>query len=161
VRAGLVEDPKDYRWSGYGEAVVGKRRAKEGLQKLVRALQMGRAEAMSTSLETYRMLLYSEGTELNEAMGEDGRLVRGALKHEEVLKVLAAKGRLPLGQYLRCRVRYFCDGAVFGSREYVEEVFRTFRDRFGAKRKEGARRMRGLAEAEFFTLRELRVNVFG
>ena len=161
VRAGLVRDPKDYRWSGYGEAVAGQRRAKEGVQKLVTALQVGREEPLNTSLETYRMQLYSEGTELNEAVGEDGRPVRGALKHEEVLLVLAAKGRLPLGQYLRCRVRYFCDGAVFGSREYVEEVFRTFRDRFGAKRKEGARRMRGLAEAELFTLRDLRVNVFG
>jgi hypothetical protein len=35
VRAGIVEDPKDYRWSGYGEAVAGLRRAREGLRLLV------------------------------------------------------------------------------------------------------------------------------
>jgi len=29
VRAGLVEDPKDYRFCGYAEAVVGHRRARE------------------------------------------------------------------------------------------------------------------------------------
>jgi REP element-mobilizing transposase RayT len=161
VRAGMVRDPKDYRWSGYGEAVAGQRRAKEGLQKLVTTFQTGRAEALSTSLETYRMLLYSEGTELNEAVGEGGRPVRGAMKHDEVLQVLADKGRLPLGQYLRCRVRYFCDGVVFGSREFVEDLFRTFRDRFGPRRKDGARRMRGLAGAELFTLRDLRLDVFG
>ena len=33
VRAGIVEDPKDYRWCGYAEAVAGRRRARplEGL----------------------------------------------------------------------------------------------------------------------------------
>ena len=31
VRAGLVDDPKDYRWCGYGEAVAGDRAARRGL----------------------------------------------------------------------------------------------------------------------------------
>ena len=30
LRAGMVEDPADYRWSGYGEAVAGLWRAREG-----------------------------------------------------------------------------------------------------------------------------------
>jgi hypothetical protein len=58
-------------------------------------------------------------------------------------------------------VRYFCDGAVFGGREFVEGIFRAYRDRFGPKRKTGARRLRGLAEAELFALRDLRKGVFG
>jgi REP element-mobilizing transposase RayT len=161
VRAGLVKDPKDYRWSGYGEAVASQGRAQEGLQRLVKALRGGREETRSSSLETYRMQLYSDGSELNESTNEEGRLVRGTLKHDEVLKVLSDKGRLPLGQYLHCRVRYFCDGAAFGSREFVNDLFRTYRDRFGPKRKEGARRMRGIEASEFFTLRDLQVNVFG
>ena len=32
VRAGIVKDPADYRWSGYGEAVAGKKAAREGLR---------------------------------------------------------------------------------------------------------------------------------
>ena len=32
VRAALVRDPKDYRWCSYGEAVAGKKAAREGLQ---------------------------------------------------------------------------------------------------------------------------------
>jgi hypothetical protein len=66
-----------------------------------------------------------------------------------------------LSEYLRCRVRYFCDGAVFGGREYVEGIFKEHRKRFGPKRKSGARRMRGLADASLYTLRALRVRVFG
>jgi hypothetical protein len=75
--------------------------------------------------------------------------------------VLRAKGRLGLGSYLRCRVRYFCDGAVLGSRGFVEEVFRRNRRWFGERRKAGSRKMRGLADIELFTVRDLRVDVFG
>ena len=157
VRAGLVKDPKDYRWSGYGTAMAGKRRAKEGLRRLV-GEDWG---SLSGAMAEYRVLLYNEGTEARESVGEDGKKVRGALKHEEVLQVLRAKGRLGLGSYLRCRVRYFCDGAVLGSREFVEGVFRKNRRWFGERRKAGARRMRGLAGLELFTVRDLRVNVFG
>jgi hypothetical protein len=156
VRAGLVKDPAAYRWSGYGAAAGGKRWAKEGLRKVMEGLGRGRG-----ALAEYRMWLYQEGREEREGLDEEGRRVRGALGRAEVLAVLGAKGRLPLGGYLRCRVRYFCDGAVLGSREWVEGVFGEFRDRFGAGRKSGARRVRGLAGLELFTVRDLRVNVFG
>jgi hypothetical protein len=66
-----------------------------------------------------------------------------------------------MAEYLRCRVRYFCDGAVLGSREFVEEIFRGYRERFGPRRKTGARRMRGLAEEALYALRDLRKGVFG
>jgi len=48
---------------------------------------------------------------------------------------------------LRYRVRYFTDGAVIGSREFVDEVFRSARERFGPKRKTGARKLRGAGAA--------------
>lgn len=62
--------------------------------------------------------------------------------------------------YLRCRVRYFCDGAVFGSREFVDDIFQAHRDRSDPKRETGARRVRGV-QTEFYALRNLRLNVFG
>jgi hypothetical protein len=40
-------------------------------------------------------------------------------------------------------VRYFTDGAVIGSKEFVDSLFTQCRDRFGPKRKSGARKMRG------------------
>jgi REP element-mobilizing transposase RayT len=161
VRAGVVKDPKDYRWCGYGEAMAGGRQAQTGVQFLVTALQRGREETQGSSLEIYRKHLYLEGDERREATGPDGRPVRGALSAEEVAKVLSDKGRLPLSEYLKCRVRYFCDGAVFGGREYVEGIFKEYRKRFGPKRKTGARRMRGLADASLYTVRNLRLGLFG
>jgi hypothetical protein len=35
-----------------------------------------------------------------------------------------------MGKLLRCRVRYFTDRAVIGSRGFVDEVFRMCRERF-------------------------------
>ncbi len=160
VRAGLVTDPKDYRWSGYGEAMAGKKRARLGLQRVVQALLRGEEETLSRSLEIYRMHVYREGTEEREAGGIDGKTERGALKREEVLTVIDAKGRLPLSEYVKCRVRYFCDGAVFGSREFVEGVFQANRKRYGTARRSGARRMRGVEE-KLYSLRDLKVGVFG
>jgi hypothetical protein len=51
---------------------------------------------------------------------------------------------------------------VFGSKEFVEGMFRERREWFGAGRKSGARKMRGLEKGEeLFTVRDLRVKVFG
>ncbi|MCU0778448.1 MAG: chemotaxis protein CheW, partial [Akkermansiaceae bacterium] len=63
---------------------------------------------------------------------------------------------------LRCRVRYFTDGAIIGSKEFVNAAFESARERFGAKRKDGARRMRGSGQAAtgvLWTVRDLRVGV--
>jgi hypothetical protein len=45
------------------------------------------------------------------------------------------------------RMRYFTDGAVIGSKACVEECFENARGRFGPKRKNGARKLRGDAAA--------------
>lgn len=50
---------------------------------------------------------------------------------------------LGVARMLRCRVRYFTDGAVIGSRQFVNEAFEGARERFGPKRKDGARKLRG------------------
>ena len=160
IRAGLVQDPKDYRWCGYAEAVAGLRQAREGIQYLVRALQHGWEESQAKSLEIYRMHLYVEGDEQREAVGPDGKPTRGSFTREQGLEVLAARGRLSLAEYLRCRVRYFTDGFVFGGREFVDGVFRRERERFGERRRDGARRMRGV-EDDWFAMRNLQVDVFG
>jgi putative transposase len=54
---------------------------------------------------------------------------------------------LGISAMLRCRVRYFTDGAVIGSRIFVEEVFHRSRERFGPRRRNGARKLRGPASA--------------
>jgi hypothetical protein len=52
-------------------------------------------------------------------------------------------------------VRYFSDGLILGSREFVERYFKKHRRRFGPKRESGARAMRYVELRELFTMRDL------
>lgn len=162
VRAALVDDPKDYTWSGYGEAVAGEKGARVGLRRVVEGMAGSdpgwNEEEM---LARYRIELHIRGDQANEATDQDGKPARRGIAHEAVLRVLAEGGKLTKGEYLRCRVRYFSDGDVLGSREYVEAMFKACRERFGPRRKTGARRMRGVADDDLYVARALRVNVFG
>ena len=110
-------------------------------------------------LSEYRELLYGRGEE--RGADEQGRVVRKGFNRERVDEVLAKKGKLTWGEMLRCRVRYFADGAVFGSKEFVNAVFAAERHRFGPKRRTGARPLRGVDAASLFTLRDLRVRAVG
>jgi len=63
---------------------------------------------------------------------------------------------------LRCRVRYFTDGAVIGGKSFVNEVFDASRNRFSEKRQDGARVMSGSAKTAaglLWSMRALRVGV--
>jgi hypothetical protein len=66
---------------------------------------------------------------------------------EAELAQLERSRDVALGKMLRCRVRYFSDGAVLGSREFVDGVFMACRERFGKTRTSGARKLRGSAAA--------------
>ena len=53
------------------------------------------------------------------------------------------------------------DGVVLGSKDFVNEVFELHREKFGAKRKDGARPSRALAAIGLNALRDLRVRALG
>ena len=66
---------------------------------------------------------------------------------------------LGMAKLLRCRIRYFNDGAVSGSKEFQNEAFASARERLAARRKDGARKMRGeraAADEILWSLRDLR-----
>jgi putative transposase len=87
---------------------------------------------------------------------------RKGMSAEEVAREKERAGELSMGKMLRCRVRYFTDGVVIGSRGFVNEAFASARERFGPKRKDGARMMRGkdaVAAEWLWSLRDLRKGV--
>ncbi len=189
VRAGLVERPEDYRWSGYGEACgagKGAEKARAGLVSITReglenpaaiegvetgagsgpkAADSGRLPGLPDWAEVqarYRLLLYSDGREQkpDEATGEGGR---AGIAAEECNRVAEAGGAVPLAEALRCKIRYFSDGAVIGSAEFVDGVFERLKaeGRTGPKRTSGARRMKGADFGSLRSLRDLRLRRMG
>ena len=175
VRAGMVKDPADYRWSSYGEAIGGGakgngKKARAGLVRALRAHQEIGADADlwagGVSREYRKLLMAGAVEKTSESLGKDGRTVaktlRKGISKEDADKERSRDGELSLGKALRCRVRYFTDGAVIGSKEFVNEAFANGRERFGAKRKDGARTMRGHgsgAKGLLWSVRDLRVRI--
>jgi hypothetical protein len=152
VRAGLVEDPKDYRWCGYAEAVSGSRRAQRGLSKVTAKPVDGWDQ--SGGAEAYRCLLFANGVEIKDA--QNRKVMRRGVTADEARQVLKEKGKLSTAEMVRLRVRYFSDGLVLGSKEFVESVFTENREKFGPKRKDGARRV-SESESPLYALRRLRL----
>ena len=153
VRAGLVEDPKDFRHSGYGEAVGGSELARQGLMRIVSA--MGECATWREAAARYRQLVYISGEE--QGVDERGHATHPGLDRKAVQGVLDNGGHLPKSVLLRCRVRYFTDGVVLGSKHYVDDVFHRHRDQFSPKRKTGARALRGGGWGDLSTVRRLRL----
>ena len=124
VRAGVVKDPKDYRWSGYGAALAGDAQAMRGLSR-VYCENPAPGDFTAKYAPQYRQLLYLKGSDVFDG--------------EEVKKVVREHGKLPLPVLLRCKVGHFTRGVAFGSRAFVDAVFESHRGHFGAKRRTGAR----------------------
>ena len=156
VRAACVDDPKDYRWSGYGEACGGGKSARAGLIAIHESQPYQQTGSWRSVSEKYRVLLYVDGEERHAAYGE--RIIRKGITSKMVGQVIESNGRLPLPQVLRCRVRYFTDGMAFGGKAFVDQIFADNRPFFGPKRKDGARKMRIGEWGGLYTARALRIS---
>lgn len=165
VRAGMVTEPAEYRWSSYGEAVGGGKKgngkkAREGLIQVYYAdcLNPHDVKNWEETSREYRRLM---GLSLERRSGRKITL-RAKLQTKNTAEMLASSGNdtvleeLSMARLLRCRVRYFSDGAVIGTREFVNSVFEKTRYRFGKNRKDGARKLRGNASTAADVLWSLR-----
>lgn len=160
VRAGLVQDPKDYRWCSYAQARAGKVLARLGLKQVMdtQGAVLNRQPVVpSRALELYAQWMALSGQQV--ATTESGQALRVGLTPKQVQEVLSSGGRLDRSEALRCRVRYFSDGAVLGSKATLEDLFQSQRSRFGPQRKSGARKVRGVVLPGVFSLRDLRKEV--
>ena len=147
VRAGIVKDPKDYRYCGYGEACGGSRQARKGIGGIF--ANYGKSQTQWQLISgRYRQQLFERGEKTAS---------RAGFSCEAVKSVLESDGKLSLQQALRCRVRYFSDGVVLGSKTFVEDVFQRNREQFGLKRKSGARPLRKAEAGDLCTMRDLRM----
>ncbi len=169
VRAGMVEDPADYRWSSYGEAVGGESRGngKKAREGIVLACMSDRGAGFEAGRwkEGSRIYRRTMGMALGRKSCRAEVRPPGHVAKNEA-EMLASKENetvlpdLGMATMLLCRVRYFTDGAVIGSKEFVNEAFAGARERFSERRKDGARRLRGGAAAAkgvLWSLRDLRV----
>jgi hypothetical protein len=119
VRAGLARDPKDYRFCGYAEAVAGNPRAQRGLAYVLGLSDWPEVQA------AYRLRLFGTA-----ALPREGA---ASISAPQLQEAVAAGGRLPLPEVLRCRIRYLSRGVVLGSLDWVQQQLAAHRARMGQK----------------------------
>ncbi|NBB78015.1 MAG: transposase [Verrucomicrobia bacterium] len=149
VRAGLVADPKDYRFCGYAEAVAGRKKAIAGLQLVWSAFEPGGTGALAA----HRMLLFGKGAVPKK---------QGSFDREQALQVLEVEqGELSKAELMRCRVRYFSDGAILGSKEFVASFVDAWQKNRQRKYPPKVHPMRGGDWGGISVIQGLRRQIFG
>jgi len=148
VRACLVEDPKEYRFCGYAEAVSGNEAAQEGIRFVCGE------KIWAATQSTYRKLLFGTGA---------GPREKGAgISIETFNRVIAEGGKLALADALRCRIKYFTNGAVLGGRAFVETQLVSYRARTGRRERTGPRALPPIADwGDLTVLRNVRQPALG
>lgn len=168
VRAGYVEDAKDYQFSNYGEAYRGNEVAMANVIRTV-ALYTDKElyvdpltlkkpqlyKAWSKYSAWYRMHIFERGEEVTD---HQGNVIRLGFSKQHIEEVLKERGRLTLSESMHCRVRYMTDGLVFGDRDFCESMFHKYRDRFSEKRKSGSRTMNKVDFGGCCTVRALQID---
>lgn len=107
VRAGLADDPKEYRFCGYAEAVAGRREAQAGIGWVL-------GEEWKNAAAEYRVILFGTGA--------DPLTARRTISQDSFMEVIRDSGQLSTAALLRCRIRYFADSGILGSKAFVQNV---------------------------------------
>ncbi len=142
VRAGLVEDPSIYRWSGLGQAVGGIESARKAIMRIT-----GK-ETWESAVTAYTRLLF-------------GSTSGGRIRRAQVLEALMQGKQATIAMLIRCRVRYFTAGLALGSADFVRQIGDSIRSKEGfSSRKTPVKRLPLLDGLAVFSYRAPRMNRF-
>jgi len=148
VRAELVTDPAEYRYSSFGQAMGGNREARRGYERVFCL-----SKRWKQVLPSYNLILYGKGSFSKGVEGKD----HGRIDPETVRRILEKKGKLSLCDVLRLRVRYFTAGTAIGSASFLKEISVEMRERHGFERKRDAYPMRSGEWGDLRSFRNLQV----
>src|SRR6516162_709791 len=149
VRAGLCDDPKDYRYCGYAEALAkGSLLARQGIRTI-----LGQPETISWKelRREYRKYLFVKGSSrsANKPPAFDLATAQRVVEQQD--------GEVLLAKRLLCRIRYFTDGVILGSQGFVESHFGRLKQKLGYKRHRTATCLTALGSPALWVFRDPRV----
>jgi hypothetical protein len=173
LRAGMVEDPMDYVWSGYGAAMGGEKAARQGLEALVclarghqpyaaenvRKRQLGQEkkpwQEIGAEMEKERMQRAAPESWrevqaayriwlVSKGEAKAGQTERKGLDPVQVVEEYEKQGVVPESVCLKLRKKALTRGVAVGGAQFLEELMAQYRSCFGAKRKKAARRIKAM-----------------
>jgi putative transposase len=130
LRAGIVERPEDYRWSGLTEGLHEVSAAVAGIN---RVWELAVGQSREGAVAAYRMLVYGQGVEIRD---DDGKVSRKGFTEEEIRRVESSGGQLPVLEGMKRKVSWLSTGLVLGSKVFVQEVYASVREKVGWRREQ-------------------------
>lgn len=114
VRGGMVSDPKDYRYSSYGEACRGGARARAGLCRIYQ--EGGGPRDWKEVAPSYRTRLVLKAMPTEK---------RAGMKPEDIRKALEDLGEITVEEIVSDRCAYFTRGEALGSEDFLRYGLKT------------------------------------
>ncbi len=142
VRAGLVQEAKDYLWSQFGAAAAGDTMALRGLACLA---EMMAVRQTSPTTEHFRVDAPLRTMQLALILMELLLQRRGPAagpSRQPKAETWELWDPLPSANYLRGPIRSFSRGVAIGDEAFLDKVFWENRDQFGPSRSRAARPLR-------------------
>ncbi len=120
VRAGMVDDPGDYMYTGYGAAMAGDAVARDALTRMMRGFAKTRLDCFAA----YRVILFGRGSRPDKQKGT----AAANISEERSRAVLQADGALTEAELLRSRIAFFERGIAIGSDCFLKKVSALLRE---------------------------------
>lgn len=137
LRAGLVQRPEAYRWNSLGYHI------QTGNRDNFLSLDFGLKEFgvmdAEQRLKRYRRYVYEAG-----AVDRPEKAARAIIERRVLEKEREKDFELSRVRRFRCRTRYYTDSGIIGSKGFVSENYRRFKDVFRSKREKVPRAVVGL-----------------
>ena len=137
LRAGLVEQPEQYRWSSLGYHV--QTGNKGNFLSTDFGLKEFKVQSKKERIRRYRRYVYEAGA-LDRVKKGNVQVVE-----EKILDKECRRGyELSRSDRFRYRTRYFTDSGIIGSKEFVAEHYQRFKDLFMSKQEKKPKSIKGL-----------------
>ena len=137
LRAGLVERPEQYRWNSLGYHIQTNNR--DNFLSTDFGLKEFNVKSKKERIRRYRRYVYEAGS-LNKPMKGNAKVIKDKVLDKE-------RGRefeLSRSDRFKYRTRYFTDSGIIGSKEFVSDHYRKFKDLFMSKNEKIPKPVAGL-----------------
>lgn len=118
LRAGIVNDPGEYVWCSYGEAMAGGKKARAGIIQLTS--EPGQNQSWQKAWMAYQLLISGKPLGKASKKGHIKPITDGAENKNN-----DKPGDSPsLSQFLKLRKRYFTEALVMGNQQFIESFYK-------------------------------------
>jgi len=137
LRAGIVDRPEEYRWNSLGYHIQTSNQ--DNFLSTDFGLKEFNVKSENERIRRYRRYVYEAG-----AINQPGKGRVKVIKDNVLEKERKRDFELSRNNRFRHRTRYFTDSGIIGTKEFVSENYRRFKDVFMSKREKIPKLVAGL-----------------